>query len=51
MSHASTVTPTWRVVPKKLWIERLVHALTVALFGVVHALTVALSRINGRAPI
>ena len=51
MSHALTVAPTWRVVPKKLWIGRLVHALTVTLFRVVHALTVTLSRINGDASI
>lgn len=49
MSHVLTVTPTWRLVHKKLWIDRLVHALTVAAFLVVHALTVAPSRINGRA--
>ena len=51
MSHALTVAPTWRVVPKKLWIGRLVHALTVTPFQVVHALTVTLSRINGDASI
>lgn len=51
MSHALTVAPTWRLVPKKLWIDRLVHALTVTLFWVVHALTVTLSRINGDASI
>lgn len=49
MSRALTVTPTWRLVPQKLWIVEVVHALTVAPFGVVHALTVAPSRINGRA--
>jgi hypothetical protein len=38
------------VIHKKLWIGRVVHALTVALFGLIHALTVAVSRINGRAP-
>ena len=51
MSHALTVTPTWRLVHKKLWIDRLVHALTVTLFRVVHALTVTPSRINGHASI
>jgi hypothetical protein len=45
------VTPTWRLVPKKLWIGRLVHALTVTPFLVVHALTVTPSRINGDASI
>ncbi len=49
MSHTLTVAPTWRLVPKKLWIGRLVHALTVTPFQVVHALTVTLSRINGDA--
>jgi hypothetical protein len=49
MSRALTVTPTWRLVPKKLWIVEVAHALTVAPFGVVHALMVAPSRINGRA--
>ena len=39
---------TWpKVVPKKLWIAEVVHALTVAAGLVVHALTVASSRING----
>jgi hypothetical protein len=38
------------VIHKKLWIGRVVHALTVALFELIHALTVAVSRINGRAP-
>lgn len=51
MNHALTVTPSWRLVHKKLWIGRLVHALTVAPFRVFHALTVAPSRINGRASI
>lgn len=51
MSHALTVTPTWRLVPKKLWIGLLVHAETVAPFRVVHAETVAPSRRNGRASI
>jgi hypothetical protein len=37
------------VIPKKLWIGQVVHALTVAPGEVVHALTVAVSRINGRA--
>ena len=42
---------TWsKVIPKKLGIVQVVHALTVALFGLIHALTVAVSRINGRAP-
>lgn len=51
MSHALTVAPTWRLVPKKLWNDRFVHALTVTPFRVVHALTVTPSRINGDAPI
>lgn len=39
---------TWsKVIPKKLWIVQVVHALTVAAKKVVHALTVASSRING----
>lgn len=50
MSHALTVTPTWRLVPKNLWIGRLVHALTVAPILVIHALKVAHLRIKGRAP-
>jgi hypothetical protein len=32
-----------------LWIQQVIHALTVAPRGVIHALTVALLRINGRA--
>lgn len=55
MSHALTVTVmrsgAGRLAHKKLWIGRLVHALTVAPFRVVHALTVAPLRINGRASI
>ena len=31
-----------------LWIGEVIHALTVAPFGVIHALTVAPLRINGR---
>ena len=39
---------TWsKVIPKKLGIVQVVHALTVAAGMVVHALTVADSRING----
>lgn len=39
---------TWsKVIPKKLGIVQVVHALTVAAGMVVHALTVASSRING----
>ena len=38
------------VIHKKLWIGQVIHALKVALFGVIHALTVAVSRINGRVP-
>lgn len=51
MSHALTVAPTWRLVPKKLWIGRLVHAETVTPFLVVHAETVTPSRRNGDASI
>lgn len=51
MSHALTVAPSWRLVPKKLWIDQVFHALTVTPFGVFHALTVTLSRINGHASI
>lgn len=55
MSNALTVAAmpsgTGRLVPKYLWIGRLVHALTVTPFQVVHALTVTLSRINGDASI
>jgi len=43
---------TWpKVVPKKLGIVEVVHALTVTPFRVVHALTVTPSRINGHASI
>lgn len=43
---------TWpKVVPKKLGIVEVVHALTVTPFLVVHALTVTPSRINGDASI
>lgn len=51
MSHAETVTPTWRLVPKKLWNGQLVHAETVTPFQVVHAETVTPSRRNGDATI
>jgi hypothetical protein len=40
-----------KVIPKKLWIEQVIHALTVAKFLAVHALTVAHLRINGRITI
>ena len=38
------------VIPKRVVDNFVIHALTVALFGLIHALTVAVSRINGRAP-
>jgi hypothetical protein len=44
------VAPPTEVVHKKLWIEKVVHALTVTLEWVIPALTVTLSRINGDAP-
>jgi hypothetical protein len=40
-----------KVIPKKLWIEQVIHALTVAKFLAIHALTVASVRINGRITI
>jgi len=40
-----------KVIPKKLWIEQVIHALTVAKFLAIHALTVAHPRINGRITI
>jgi hypothetical protein len=40
-----------KVIPKKLWIEQVIHALTVAKFLTIHALTVAHLRINGRITI
>jgi len=40
-----------KVIPKKLWIEQVIHALTVANFRAIHALTVAPARINGRITI
>ena len=40
-----------KVIPKKLWIEQVIHALTVAKFLAIHALTVAHLRINGRITI
>ena len=49
--HKLPVMQATEVIPKKLWIAQVVHALTVAPSGVVHALTVAVSRINGRASI
>lgn len=36
-----------KVIPKNLWIEQVVHALTVTKEWVIHALTVTKSRING----
>jgi len=45
-----SVAPPAEVIHKKLWIEQVVHALTVTLEWVIHALTVTLSRINGDAP-
>ena len=36
-----------KVIPKNLWIEQVIHALTVTKAWVVHALTVTKSRING----
>lgn len=36
-----------KVIPKKLWIEQVIHALTVTKAWVIHALTVTKSRING----
>ena len=40
-----------KVIPKNLWIEQVIHALTVAKFWAIHALTVAHLRINGRITI
>ena len=40
-----------KVIPKKLWIGQLIHALTVAWMRVIHALKVAGSRIKGCTPI
>jgi hypothetical protein len=43
---------TWlKVIHKKLWIAKVIHALTVARNWVIHALTVAGLRINGSSPI
>jgi len=39
-----------KVIHKKLWIRRVIHALTVTPKTVIHALTVTLLRINGDAP-
>lgn len=36
-----------KVIPKNLWIEQVIHALTVTKEWVIHALTVTKSRING----
>lgn len=36
-----------KVIPKDLWIDQVIHALTVTKAWVVHALTVTTSRING----
>ena len=36
-----------KVIPKTLWIEQVIHALTVTKAWVIHALTVTKSRING----
>jgi len=36
-----------KVIPKDLWIEQVIHALTVTKEWVIHALTVTKSRING----
>ncbi len=39
---------TWsKVIPKKLWIVQVIHALTVPANRVIHALTVPPLRING----
>ncbi len=36
-----------KVIPKNLWIDQVIHALTVTKEWVIHALTVTISRING----
>jgi len=36
-----------KVIPKTLWIDQVIHALTVTKAWVIHALTVTKSRING----
>jgi hypothetical protein len=36
-----------KVIPKSLWIDQVIHALTVTKAWVIHALTVTTSRING----
>ena len=36
-----------KVIPKNLWIDQVIHALTVTKTWVIHALTVTKSRING----
>lgn len=36
-----------KVIPKTLWIDQVIHALTVTKAWVIHALTVTISRING----
>ena len=36
-----------KVIPKNLWIDQVIHALTVTKAWVIHALTVTTSRING----
>lgn len=36
-----------KVIPKNLWIDQVIHALTVTKAWVIHALTVTKSRING----
>jgi len=41
-----TDLPT-KVIHKKLWIDQVIHALTVTKAWVIHALTVTKSRING----
>ena len=50
-THHPTVTHLAKVIPKKLWIVEVVHALTVTPNRVVHALTVTGSRINCDDPI
>lgn len=40
-----------KVIPKNLWIDQVIHALTVTVALVIHALTVTKSRINGHRTI
>ena len=40
-----------KVIPKDLWIDQVIHALTVTKAWVIHALTVTKSRINGHRTI